>query len=79
MWSLNAQERRKIEVSEMKCLRIRRVDRVRNAIIRKRCGCELSVLERIERNVLKWFWHVEEWERKRWLRECIRQTWRVTG
>ena len=38
---------------------IRRVDRVRNAIIRERCGCELSVLERIERSVLKWFGHVE--------------------
>ena len=30
----------------------RRVNRVRNAIIRERCGCELCVLERIERNVL---------------------------
>ena len=38
---------------------IRRVNRVRNVIIRERCGCELSVLERIERNVLKWFGHVE--------------------
>ena len=38
-WSLSAQERRKIEVFEMMCLRnicgIRRVDRVRNAIIRE--------------------------------------------
>ena len=52
----------KIEVFEMMCLRnicgIRRVDRVRNAIIKERCGCELSVLQRIERNVLKWFGHV---------------------
>ena len=39
---------------------IRRVDRVRNAIIRESCRCELSVLERIERNVLKWFGYVEE-------------------
>ena len=38
---------------------IRRVERVRNAIIRERCGCELSVLEGIERNVLKWYRHVE--------------------
>ena len=28
-------------------------------VIRERCGCELSVMERIERNVLKWFGHVE--------------------
>ena len=49
MWSLSASERRKIEVFEMMCLRnicdIRRVDRVRNAVIRERCGCELSVLK----------------------------------
>ena len=31
---------------------IRRVDRVRNAMIRERFGCELSILERIEWNVL---------------------------
>ena len=32
---------------------IKRVDRVSNAVIREICGCELSVLERIEKNVLK--------------------------
>ena len=59
-WALSAQERRKIEVFEMMCLRnicgIRGVDRVRN---RERCGCELRLLERIERNLSKWFGHVE--------------------
>ena len=39
-WSLSAQERRKTEVFEMMCLRnicgIRRVGRVRNAIMRER-------------------------------------------
>ena len=64
MWSLNAQERRKIEVFERMCLRsicgIRREDSEKpNNIIREMCGCELSLLERIERNVLKWFGHVE--------------------
>ena len=62
-WSLGAQERIKLKVVEMMCLRnicgIRREDRVRNAIIRNRYGCELSVQERIERNVLKWLGHVE--------------------
>ena len=71
-WSLSAQERRKIEVFEMMCLRnicgIRRVDRVRNTIIRERCGCELSVLERIERNVLKWFVHVKRMGEERLLK-----------
>ena len=32
---------------------------MRNEIIRERCWCELSVLERVERNVLKWFGDVE--------------------
>ena len=45
-WLLSAQERIKIEIFEMMCLRnicgIRRVDRVRNTTIRERCGCELS-------------------------------------
>ena len=38
---------------------IRQVGRVRNTIVREGCGCELSKLERIERNVLKWFGHME--------------------
>ena len=63
---LSAQERRKIEVFEIMCLRnvcgIRRVDRIRNSLIRERC--ELSVLERMEGNVFKWFGHVERMGRK---------------
>ena len=62
-WSLRAQKSRKIKVFVMMCLRnicsIMRVDRVRNAIIREKCGYELSALERIERNVLKWIGQVE--------------------
>ena len=61
-WSLSAKERSKIEVFEMMCLRntcgIRRMDRVRNAI-REVCRYELCVLEKIERNVLKWFGHLK--------------------
>ena len=56
MWSSSAQERRKTKVFEIKCLwnicDIRRMDRVKNAI-RERCRCELSAVERTERNVLK--------------------------
>ena len=62
-WSLNAQERKKIEVFEMMCLNniraIRRVHRVRNSLLRERCLWEWSVLERIKRSVLKCFEHVE--------------------
>ena len=69
MRSLSAQEGRKTELFEMMCLRnicgIRRIDRVRNAIIREMCGRELNVLERIEKNALKWFGHVERMKGER--------------
>ena len=62
-WTLSAQERRKIKVFEVMRLRnicgIRRRDRVRNSLIRKRSGYELSLLRRVERNTLTWFGHVE--------------------
>ena len=44
---------------------IRRMGKVRNPSIIKRCGCESIVLERIERNVLKWFGYVEKMDEKR--------------
>ena len=76
MWSLSAQEMRKLGVFEMMCLRnicgLRRVNRVRNALIRERCGCKLRVLERIERNVLKWFGYVERMEEKRLVKRVYR-------
>ena len=59
-WALSAQESRVFEMMRLRNMcGIRRVNRVRNAIIRERCGNELSVLEKIDRNVLKWFGHVE--------------------
>ena len=83
-WSLSTHEKRKIEVFEMMCLRnicgIRRADRVRNSIIRERCGCELSVLEIIESNMLKWFIHVERMGEERLVKSVYRANvmWRVT-
>ena len=68
-WSLSTQERRKIEIFEMTCLRnicgIGRADRLRNSLITERYGCELSVLEIKERKVLKWFRHVERMGKER--------------
>ena len=75
-WSLSTQERRKVEVFEMMCFRnicgIRRVDRVRNATMRERCGCELSVLEQLERSMLKGFRHVERMEEERLVKRVYR-------
>ena len=73
-WAFNAQERRKIEVCLRNTCGIRRVDRVRNAIIKERCRCEWSLLERIKRNMLKYFGHgerMEERSRRRWVGEGV--------
>ena len=62
-WALNAKERKKLEVLEMKCLRtiagVRWFDRIRNERVREMCGGKRSLLERAEQGVLKWFGHVE--------------------
>ena len=51
-----------MEAVEMNCLRnicgLRRFDRVVNVEIR-RCGKNVSVSQRIDQGVLKWFGHVE--------------------
>jgi hypothetical protein len=36
------------------------MDRVRNEDVRRRCGSELSIDERMNRNVLRWYGHVVE-------------------
>ena len=76
--SLSAQERRKIGVFTRMCLRnicgIRRVDRVRSLQIREWCGCELSALERIGRNLIKYFGHVERRRKKKFLKKVYRAT-----
>ena len=45
---------------------------MRNAIIRERYGSELSVLERIERNGLKWFGNVERMGEERLVKRVYR-------
>ena len=68
-WSLSARDRSRLEVVEMKCLRsicgLRRVDRVRNEEIRRRCQMEVSISERVEQNVLRWFGHMERMPEER--------------
>ena len=63
MWPMNVHERKRMEAVEMTCLRnicgLRRIDRVLNVEIRIRCGKNVSVSQRIDQGVLKWFGHVE--------------------
>merc|ERR1712002_1362997 len=54
-WVLNVQDRRRMESVEMICLRnicgLRRIDRVTNVEIRKMCGKNLSVSERMDQGI----------------------------
>jgi hypothetical protein len=56
-------------VMERKCMRamcgVSIMDRVRNEEVRRRCGSELCIGERIDRNVLRWYGHVERMEEER--------------
>ena len=54
-------------------------NRVRNSLIRERCVCELSELEKIERNVVKLFGNVERMREERLVKRVYRAMWRVTG
>ena len=62
-WTLKLRERKRIEAVEMDCLRnicgLRRIDRVPNVEIRRRCGKSVSVGQRMDQGLLRWFGHVE--------------------
>ena len=62
-WGMKVEERNKLDVAEMKCLRsmcgVTRMDRVRNEVVRERVGVPERLSERVDRKVLKWFGHVE--------------------
>ena len=51
---------------------IRRNYRVRNSVIRERCGCRLSERKNTDRNVLKWFGHIERMGEERLVNNVCR-------
>ena len=61
VWTLTVRERKRMEAVEMNCLMnicgLRRIDRIPNVEIR--CGKNISVSQRINQGVLRWFGHVE--------------------
>jgi hypothetical protein len=73
----SSEDRRRIGVMEMKLPRARCgggiMDRVRNEEVRTRCDSELSIGERTDINVLRWYSHVERKKEAEWLKECIEQ------
>ena len=62
-WNMSASDRTRLEVVEMKCLRgicrLTRLDRVINVNIRTRCELGVSIGTKVEKNILRWFGHVE--------------------
>ena len=62
VWTLKVSERKIMEAVKMNCLGnicgLRRIDRIPNVEIR-RCGKNVSVSQRIDQGVLRWFRHVE--------------------
>ena len=62
LWGMKVNERQKLNVFEMKCLRsmtiVFRLDRVRNEVLRARTGVRRELAARVYMNVLRWFGHV---------------------
>ncbi|WP_289480288.1 hypothetical protein, partial [Klebsiella pneumoniae] len=60
---LNKSEHKKVEAVEMDCLRsicgVRRIDRIRNEEVCRRCGKDASVGMKMDQSLLRWFGHVE--------------------
>ena len=73
VWGLNMNDRKRIEVVEMICLRnicgVRRINRVRYDNIRRRCIKKAGVSERMDQSILKWFDDVERMEDDRLARK----------
>jgi hypothetical protein len=44
-------------------------DRVRNDVIKEECGAKEDVVTKIEKNMLRWFSHVERMDERRLTKE----------
>ena len=59
----------------------RRIDKMRNEVIRELCGAEKGVKERISESILRWFGHLERLDESRLVKrlyrgECV---WKTNG
>ena len=72
---MRSDERRKVNVLEMKCLRsllgVSRMDRVRNEEVRRRAGIEMELASRADQRVLRWFGRVERMDEYRMARRVL--------
>ena len=78
LWGMKVSERNKLNVFEMRCLRnmvgVTRLDRFRNEEIRRRTGVTLELDKRVDRNVLRWYGHVERMDDQRLLKRVQRSS-----
>ena len=74
-WSLKEEERKKLNVFEMRCLRgmigVTRLDRVRNVAVRERTGVERVLAGRVDMSVLRWFGHMERMNEDRMVKKVL--------
>jgi Reverse transcriptase (RNA-dependent DNA polymerase). len=75
-WGLREDERRRLDVLEMKCLRsmcgVTRLDRIRNEEIRRRTREEKELSARVDQRVLSWFGHMERMDKDRVVNRIMR-------
>ena len=75
-WGMRVEERNKLDVAEMNCLRnmcgVTRWDRWRNEVVRERVGVPEALSKRVDRKVLKWFGHVERMGNERLTKRVYR-------
>ena len=75
LWGMKERERRKLNVFEMRCLRsmcgVSRLDRLRNEEVRERTGVREELADGVDKNVLRWFGHVERMDDERLLKKVV--------
>ena len=71
---MRSAERRKVNVLEIKCLRIlvgvSRMDGVRNEGVRTSAGIERDLASRADQRVLRWLGTWREWISTGWVERC---------
>ena len=74
-WGMRSDERRKVNVLEMKCLsssfEVSRMDRVRNREVRRRAGIERELAIKADQRVFRRFEHVERMDEYRMARRVL--------
>ena len=68
-------ERQELHLFEIKCLRsitgVSRLDRVRNEVMTARTGVRRELAAKVDKNVLRWFGHVERMDNDQLLKKVL--------